>query len=116
MEDNPINQRVAEALLKSVNFEVVIVDDGAAALEMLEKESFHAVLMDVQMPIMDGYEATRQIRVRLELKNLPIIAMTAHATKEAMEKCFAAGMDDYISKPIDRAKLLTLLEKLLLSA
>ena len=116
VEDNPINQRVAEALLKSVNFEVVIVDDGAAALEMLEKESFHAVLMDVQMPIMDGYEATRQIRVRLELKNLPIIAMTAHATKEAMEKCFAAGMDDYISKPIDRAKLLTLLEKLLLSA
>ncbi len=116
VEDNLINQRVAEAVLKSVNFEVVIVDDGGAALDVLEKETFDAVLMDVQMPVMDGYEATRQIRTRLELKTLPVIAMTAHVTKEAMEKCFAAGMDDYVSKPIDRAKLLTLLEQLLLSS
>ncbi len=116
VEDNPINQRVAEALLQSVNCEVVIADDGVAALNVLEKEIVHAVLMDVQMPLMDGYEATRQIRARLGLKTLPIIAMTAHATREAMEKCFAAGMDDYVSKPIDRAKLLTLLEQLLLSS
>ncbi len=113
VEDNPINQRVAEALLQSINFEVVIAADGVAALAVLEKETFDAVLMDVQMPHMDGYEATRRIRAEMGLKTLPIIAMTAHASKGAMEKCLNVGMDDYVSKPIDRARLLSLLERLL---
>ncbi len=113
VEDNSINQRVAAALLQSVNFEVVIADDGVAALAVLAQETFDAVLMDVQMPRMDGYEATRRIRTEMGLETLPIIAMTAHATKGAMEKCLNAGMDDYVSKPIDRARLLTLLERLL---
>jgi CheY-like chemotaxis protein len=100
-------------LLQSVNFEVVTADDGIAALAVLEKETFNVVLMDVQMPRMDGYEATRRIRAQLGLKTLPVIAMTAHAAKEAMEKCLAAGMDDYVSKPIDRARLLNLLKRIL---
>ena len=116
VEDNITNQRVAEAVLKSVNFEVSIANDGVEALAVLEKETFDAVLMDVQMPRMDGYEATRRIRTRVGLKTLPIIAMTAHATKGAMEKCLAAGMDDYVSKPLDRMRLLTLLKRCLESA
>ncbi|MFH1980273.1 MAG: response regulator [Pseudomonadota bacterium] len=116
VEDNPINQRVAQALLQSANFEVITADDGIAALAVLETETFNAVLMDVQMPRMDGYEATRRIRAQLGLKTLPVIAMTAHAAKEAMEKCLAAGMDDYVSKPIDRARLLNLLKRILDSA
>ena len=102
--------------MKSVNFEVSIANDGVEALAVLEKETFDAVLMDVQMPRMDGYEATRRIRTRVGLKTLPIIAMTAHATKGAMEKCLAAGMDDYVSKPLDRMRLLTLLKRCLESA
>ncbi|MFH1980942.1 MAG: response regulator [Pseudomonadota bacterium] len=116
VEDNLINQRVAEAVLQSVNLAVVIANDGVEALAMLEKEAFDAVLMDVQMPRMDGYEATRRIRNLLGLKALPVIAMTAHATKGAMEKCLTAGMDDYVSKPIDRERLFTLLKRFLGSA
>lgn len=111
VEDNPINQRVAAAVLQSVNFEVVIADDGVEALAVLKDTTFDAVLMDVQMPRMDGYEATRRIRAQARLKTMPVIAMTAHTTKEAMEKCLAAGMDDYASKPIDRARLLALLKR-----
>jgi two-component system sensor histidine kinase/response regulator len=113
VEDNITNQRVAEAVLQSANFEVVIANDGVEALAVLEKETFDAVLMDVQMPRMDGYEATRRIRAHAGLKTLPVIAMTAHASKGAMEKCLAAGMDDYVSKPIDRMRLLTLLKRCL---
>jgi CheY-like chemotaxis protein len=113
VEDNPINQRVAMAVLTSVNFAVSVADDGAAALETLKKERFDVVLMDVQMPRMDGYEATRLIRDDLGLKTLPVIAMTAHATKGAMEKCLAAGMDDYLSKPIDRSRLFAILQRVL---
>jgi CheY-like chemotaxis protein len=113
VEDNPINQRVAAALLKSVNFEVAIADDGVEALAVLAEETFDAVLMDVQMPRMDGYEATRRIRAQARLEAMPVIAMTAHATTGAMEKCLAAGMDDYVTKPIDRAHLLSLLKKLI---
>ncbi|MBI9083373.1 MAG: response regulator [Desulfobacterales bacterium] len=116
VEDNPINQRVAAAMLQSVNLDVVIANDGLAALAVIEKEPFDVVLMDIQMPRMDGYEATRRIRTGIGLKTLPIIAMTAHATKGAMEKCLNAGMDDYVSKPIDRVRLLVLLNRFLASA
>lgn len=113
VEDNPINQRVAAALLESVQFTVATALDGVEALAMLEKEAFDAVLMDVQMPRLDGYAATRRIRRRPELQSLPVIAMTAEVTEGAMEKCLAAGMDDYVAKPIDRAQLLALLDRYL---
>jgi two-component system, sensor histidine kinase and response regulator len=116
VEDNRINQRVAAAILQSLHLEVAIASDGRAALEILEKETVDAILMDVQMPRMDGYEATRRVRGREGLETIPIIAMTAHATKGSMEKCLAAGMDDYVSKPIDRGRLLSLLKRFLESA
>ena len=113
VEDNPINQRVASALLESVQFEVTAALDGEEALALLEKEAFDVILMDVQMPRLDGYAATRQIRQRKDLQSLPVIAMTAEVTEGAMEKCLAAGMDDYVAKPIDRAQLLALLDRYL---
>jgi len=113
VEDNPINQKVAAALLQSVNFDVVIVGDGDEVLAQLEKAPCDIVLMDVQMPRIDGYEATRLIRTHPGLERLPVVAMTADATKAAMEKCLEAGMDDYVSKPIDRARLLALMKRLL---
>ena len=113
VEDNPINQRVAAALLESVQFDVATAVDGEEALALLAQEAFDVVLMDVQMPRLDGYAATRQIRRRTELQDLPVIAMTAEVTEGAMEKCLAAGMDDYVAKPIDRAQLLALLDRYL---
>jgi len=113
VEDNPINQRVATALLQSVQFEVSIAADGEEALAVLEKESFDVILMDVLMPRLDGYAATRRIRRHADLQSLPVIAMTAEVTEGAMEKCLAAGMDDYVAKPIDRALLLALLDRYL---
>jgi len=113
VEDNPINQRVATALLQSVQFEVTIAGDGQEALMVLEKESFDVVLMDVLMPRLDGYAATCRIRRHADLQSLPVIAMTAEVTEGAMEKCLAAGMDDYVAKPIDRAQLLALLDRYL---
>lgn len=113
VEDNPINQRVATALLQSVQFEVTIAADGEEALAVLERESFDVVLMDILMPRLDGYAATRRIRRNADLQSLPVIAMTAEVTEGAMEKCLAAGMDDYVAKPIDRAQLLALLDRYL---
>ena len=113
VEDNHINQRVAAALLESVQFEVATAADGEEALTILEREAFDAVLMDVQMPRLDGYTATRRIRRHPDLRTLLVIAMTAEVTEGAMEKCLAAGMDDYVAKPIDRAQLLALLDRYL---
>jgi len=113
VEDNPINQRVATALLQSVQFEVTLAGDGEEALAVLAKESFDVVLMDVLMPRLDGYAATRRIRRHADLQSLPVIAMTAEVTEGAMDKCLAAGMDDYVAKPIDRAQLLALLDRYL---
>lgn len=110
VEDNPISQKVAEAVLQSANLTVSTANDGTEALDALADIAFDAVLMDIQMPKMDGYEATRRIRSDLGLKSLPIIAMTAHATQEAMDRCREAGMGAYVSKPIDRQQLFSVLE------
>ncbi len=100
-EDNEINQLVAKELLESMGLAVDIAENGRVALEMLALNDYAAVFMDIQMPEMDGYEATRQIRDNPRLRGLPIIALTAHGMVGDKEKCIKAGMDDHISKPID---------------
>lgn len=101
VEDNEINQELAVDLLNNIGVTVETASDGKAALDLLGKENFDAVLMDCQMPVMDGYEATRQIRKQEKFKNLPVIAMTANAMKGDKEKTLSAGMNDHIAKPIN---------------
>jgi len=112
-EDNPVNRRLAARILENGGHTVVIVENGRDAVAALQHESVDLVLMDVQMPEMDGFEATRAIRQEETGKNrhIPIIAMTAHAMTGDKDRCLAAGMDGYISKPIRAADLLNLVEK-----
>ncbi len=114
-EDNLVNQKVASAMLKKSGHEVVIAGNGQLALDALAKGYFDFILMDVQMPVLDGLETTRAIR-KQELESgdhIPIIALTAHATKVHQDSCFQAGMDDYIAKPFQMPKLFRSIEKLL---
>lgn len=106
-EDNLINQKVAAAFLARLGFELTIVNNGLEVLTALENQTFDVVLMDVQMPKMDGLQATAAIRQREAVSggHLPIIALTAHAMNEDRERCMAAGMDEYAAKPIDPAEL-----------
>ena len=113
-EDNAINQKLALHLLDRFGFRADAVGDGREALQALASSHYDLVLMDVQMPEMDGFEATRQIREELtEVKNpdVPIIAMTAHAMKGDRTKCLKAGMNDYVSKPIQPDFLLKAIEE-----
>ena len=118
VEDNLVNQRLALRLLEKRGFEVTIAGDGQAALDELKKSVFDLVLMDVQMPTMDGFEATAAIREieKLGRGHIPIVAMTAHALKGDQERCIAAGMDAYISKPIQTTELYTTIENCILSS
>ncbi|MBF0264868.1 MAG: response regulator, partial [Gammaproteobacteria bacterium] len=100
VEDHPINQELAVELLSSYNIRVTTVNNGQEAVDILKQESFDGILMDCQMPIMDGYTATEHIRAQSQYKDLPIIAMTAHALVGDKEKVLNAGMNDHISKPI----------------
>ncbi len=110
-DDNQLNQQVAQELLQNVGMTVEFADDGAIAIEKITSGYFDAVLMDVQMPNMDGLEATRKIRALTKFKALPIIAITANVTTEESERCLAAGMDDFTGKPIDPDKLYNTLAK-----
>ncbi|MDH5737879.1 MAG: ATP-binding protein, partial [Gammaproteobacteria bacterium] len=101
VEDNDINQELATALLERVGIQVTPAKDGQEALVKLAAEDYDLVLMDMQMPVMDGLEATRRIRSQSGYENLPIIAMTANAMRADLDKCLAAGMNDYVTKPID---------------
>jgi len=109
VEDNEFNQQVARELLESAGLSVTLATTGRQALEKLQQADFDAVFMDVQMPVMDGLEATRQLRQCAGLATLPVIAMTAHALPQDRQRCLDAGMSDYIAKPIDPDKLLELL-------
>lgn len=138
VEDYPTNQQVALSHLKTLGHHVDLADNGLAALELYRKNRYHLVLMDIQMPVMDGYEATREIRkletVRMQIEpadltadqeqrmsivtemqakiqRIPIIAMTAHAVEGYREECLKAGMDDYITKPLKRKNFLNIVEK-----
>jgi two-component system sensor histidine kinase/response regulator len=106
-EDNRVNQRLLVRLLEKAGHEVVIVEDGEAAVEFSGTQKFDAVLMDVQMPKLDGLDAAQQIRRREQQtgEHLPTIALTAHAMKGDRERCLAAGMDNYIAKPLDKQEL-----------
>jgi PAS domain S-box-containing protein len=106
-EDSPVNQIVAARTLERCGCEFDVANDGAQALEMLAARHYDAVLMDCQMPVMDGYEATAELRRREgDGRHIPVIAMTARAMDGDREQCLAAGMDDYISKPIRREQLI----------
>jgi two-component system sensor histidine kinase/response regulator len=111
-EDNPTNQEIALAILENAGISAVIANTGKAAVEAVQREPFDAVLMDIQMPQMDGFEATRQIRRTPQVATIPIIAMTAHAMKGDEQKCLAAGMDGYVSKPINQERLFATLWRL----
>ena len=101
VEDNEINQQVAREILEEEGLKVHIADNGHEAVKMVGEMKFDAVLMDIQMPVMDGYQATRRIRAQGQFNGLPIVAMTAHAMKGDREKCLAVGMNDHVTKPID---------------
>ena len=110
-EDNEINQQVAEEILQQAGLVVSIANNGKEALEMVRRENFDVVLMDIQMPVMGGFEATQEIRKDERFKDLPIIAMTAHAMAGDREKSLEAGMNDHVTKPIDPDQLLSALIK-----
>jgi CheY-like chemotaxis protein len=105
-EDNPINQKVMKHLLSRAGYLVEIAENGVEALEKAKQRPvYDMILMDCQMPVMDGFESTRMIRKTECAERVPIIAVTANASLEEREKCVAAGMDDYLSKPISRKAL-----------
>lgn len=111
VEDNRINQMVATEILTFSGIRVEIAENGLQAIERIKEKAYDAVLMDMQMPQLDGMEATRIIRNELKFTKVPIIAMTAHAMEGDREACLEAGMDDYIPKPIDRGQLMAVLSR-----
>ncbi|MBC3482454.1 MULTISPECIES: hybrid sensor histidine kinase/response regulator [Pseudomonas] len=110
VEDNPVNQLVAKGMLAKLGCQVQVASQGAEALECLEQDEFDLVLMDCNMPVMDGYEASRRIRQSGRWPELPIVALTANAMPEERERCRAAGMNDYLAKPFRREELLALVD------
>ncbi|PHX39263.1 histidine kinase, partial [Pseudomonas sp. NZIPFR-PS5] len=111
VEDNPVNQLVAKGMLGKLGCDVVVSSNGAEALQQLEQDHFDLVLMDCNMPVMNGYDATRRIRENERWSGLPIIALTANAMPEEREHCKAAGMSDYLAKPFRREELMALLDQ-----
>ncbi|MDP2154880.1 MAG: response regulator, partial [Sulfuricella sp.] len=115
VEDNPVNRKLAVSLLEKWGHYVVIAEDGQQALDILECQRFELVLMDIQMPVMGGFEATARIRERERQtgQHIPILAMTANAMSGDRERCLQAGMDGYVSKPIKISELFKAIEQAL---
>ncbi len=123
VEDNEVNREVAEELIRHLGHSCVCANNGKEALDVLANQAVDVVLMDCQMPVMDGYEATRRVRARESAESaegaarrVPIVALTAHARKEDRDLCLAAGMDDYLTKPLDPEALEHMLSKWSLAA
>jgi two-component system sensor histidine kinase/response regulator len=108
-EDNPVNQEVAQAMLLGMGLAVAVANDGAEALALARREAFDLILMDMQMPVLDGLAATRLIRALPNHALTPILAMTANAFDEDREACLAVGMNDHVSKPVAPERLRALL-------
>jgi CheY-like chemotaxis protein len=111
VDDNPTNQRVAQLFLERLGCAVTTAANGQEALEACAAGSFDLIFMDVQMPVMDGLTATRQLRERGGARRTPVIAVTANASQQGLEECRAAGMDDFITKPIEPERLNAVLQK-----
>ncbi|MCP4412735.1 MAG: response regulator, partial [Gammaproteobacteria bacterium] len=111
VEDNEMNQEMLQEVLSMSGIKVVTANNGQEALDVLSKEHFDGILMDCQMPVMDGYEATRRIREQEEFKALPIIALTGNAMESERQKVLGIGMNDFITKPIQFDTLFTTLAK-----
>ena len=111
VEDNSVNQMVAKGMLSRLGYEVDIAEQGEVALTRLEEEEYDLVLMDCNMPVLDGYETTRRMRADPRWQQIPVIALTANALQEDRQRCEQAGMNDYLAKPFKREDLQVLLEK-----
>jgi CheY-like chemotaxis protein len=111
-EDNAVNQKLALRLLERLGYRADLAGNGLEAIQALRRQTYDVILMDVQMPEMDGLEATRAIRLEWPAERQPrIVAMTANIMKEDQDACFAAGMDDYVAKPVRVEALVTALSK-----
>ncbi len=115
VEDNEMNRDMLSRRLERRGYAVVIAEDGAKGVDMAKSELPDIILMDMSLPIMDGWEATRQVKAAPQTKGIPVIALTAHAMAGDEEKALAAGCNDYETKPVDLAKLLAKIDALLQS-
>jgi two-component system, cell cycle response regulator DivK len=113
VEDNEMNLDMLSRRLERRNFEILIAMDGAQGVELAKSQQPDLILMDMSLPIMDGWEATRRIKADVKVSHIPIIALTAHAIAGDRERCMAAGCDEYESKPIKFPRLLAKIEQML---
>jgi two-component system cell cycle response regulator DivK len=116
VEDNEMNLDMLSRRLSRQGYEVVAAQDGAAGVDRAASERPHIILMDMSLPVLDGWEATRRLKADPATREIPIIALTAHAMAEDREKALAAGCDDYDTKPIDLPRLIAKIKKLLPAA
>jgi len=112
VEDNLMSQKMIEFMLMDMGYSIKISSNGHDAIEQARREKFDLVFMDLELPLLNGYEATHRLRYDLKL-NIPIIAMTAHDNPTERQKCLAAGMNDYIGKPVDQEKLSEIIKRYL---
>ena len=113
VEDNPVNQKLIAFLLTRAGYTYEVAENGADALRRLDQSQFKLVLMDMMMPVMNGYDATKAIRANPKTRNLPVIALTANAMKGEDEKCRAAGCTDYLAKPYSKDQILNAIQMLI---
>jgi len=116
VEDNELNRDMLSRRLTRKGFEIVLAEDGQQGLEMASREAPDLILMDMSLPVLDGWETTRQLKADEKTRHIPIIALTAHAMSSDRDKAFAAGCDDYGTKPVELPELLKKIEVLLANA